>query len=616
MTAQTAGMWATFAVIVTAMALFARERATLSLISLGAICVLMLVFQVVPVVDAGGGNRLGPSRLLSGFANTALLALIGLMILGRGLAATGLLQRCAGQLLTRAKGSVVVAGGIALLIALLLSGVVNNTPIVVIFIPILHEIAQRTGRPPSKLMLPLSYAAILGGMTTLIGSSTNLLVSESLVSLGRSGFGFFDFTIPGLVLAALGLVFLVVVAPYLLPYRPSTFNRRPGHGRQFAAQITVEAGSRLDGMPSRGGAFPELREISVRLIQRGEHAYGPPFDDEFQLRAGDVLVVFATRDALTEAVDGASELLHPEMIRKTAPPETPAGDREQRDRRQALAELMVTPNSPMIGRTLERIGFRYQHRCIVIGIQRRYSMIRKRITQIPLEAGDVLLVQGRPGDIRELRSAPGVLLIEWSATELPATHHAMPALAIFGAVVVSAATGMVPIVVSALCGAGLMVAAGILSVNRALRAIDSDLVLMIAAALAMGAALQETGGAKVLADLLLALVGDAGPAAVLSVFFALVAILANTISSKATAVLFTPIAVSIADSLGLPYEPFAVAVIFAANSAFATPMGYQTNLLVMAPGNYRFIDFMRLGVPLLILIWLSFSLFAPLYYGL
>jgi len=192
----------------------------------------------------------------------------------------------------------------------------------------------------------------------------------------------------------------------------------------------------------------------------------------------------------------------------------------------------------------------------------------------------------------------------------------MPALAIFGAVVVSAATGMVPIVVSALCGAGLMVAAGILSVNRALRAIDSDLVLMIVAALAMGAALHETGGAKVLAHLLLVVVGDAGPAVVLSVFFALVAILANTISSKATAVLFTPIAVSIADSLNLPYEPFAVAVIFAANSAFATPMGYQTNLLVMAPGNYRFVDFMRLGVPLLVLVWLSFSLFAPLYYGL
>ncbi len=606
-------MWATFAVIITAMVLFARERAPLSLISLGAICVLMLVFQIVPVADAGGANRLGPSQLLAGFANTALLALIGLMILGRGLAATGLLQRCAGQLLAHAKGSAVLAGGFAMLIALLLSGIINNTPIVVIFIPILHEISQRTRRAPSKLMLPLSYAAILGGMTTLIGSSTNLLVSESLVSLGHTGFGFFDFTVPGLVLAGLGLIFLIVVAPFLLPNRTSTFNRRPGHGRQFAAQITVEAGSRLDGMQSRGGAFPELRETSVRLIQRGEHAFVPPFDDDFQLSAGDVLVVFATRDALTEAVGGASELLHPELKRRTAPPEDTSGER---DRRQALAELMVTPNSPMIGRTLERIGFRYQHRCIVIGIQRRYSMIRKRITQIPLEAGDILLVQGRPAAVRELRSAPGVLLIEWSASELPATHHAMPALAIFGAVVVSAATGMVPIVVSALCGAGLMVAAGILSVNRALRAIDSDLVLMIVAALAMGAALHETGGAKVLADLLLVIVGDAGPAVVLSVFFALVAILANTISSKATAVLFTPIAVSIADSLNLPYEPFAVAVIFAANSAFATPMGYQTNLLVMAPGNYRFVDFMRLGVPLLVLVWVSFSLFAPLYYGL
>ncbi|MCG8546083.1 MAG: SLC13 family permease [Alphaproteobacteria bacterium] len=616
MSAQAFGMWATFAVIVAAMALYARERVPLSLVSLGAICALMLIFQLAPMPDDTGDNRLGPAELLSGFANPALLALIGLMIMGRGLTVTGILQRTAAYLLMRSKGRVYVAGAIALLIALLLSGVINNTPIVVIFIPIMHEIAERTRRAPSKLMLPLSYAAILGGMTTLIGSSTNLLVSESLVTLGRPGFGFFDFSIPGFVLAGVGLLFLVFVGPALLPERRSALSRGAGHGRQFAAQITVEAGSRFDGMSSVGGAFPELRETSVRLIQRGEHAFDPPFDDDFRLAAGDVMVVFGTRDALTEAVGGAAELLHPEIARRSAPTEDQPKPEAWRGGRQALAELMVTPSSALIGRTLERIGFRYQHHCIVIGVQRRYSMIRRRITEIPLEAGDILLVQGRPEDITELRSAPGVLLIEWSATELPATHHAVPALVIFGAVVAAAASGMVPIVVAALCGAGLMVAARILSVERAVRAIDSDLVLMIAAALAMGAALQVTGGAKVLADLLLAAVGGAGPAVVLSVFFALIALLANAISSKATAVLFTPISVSIADSLGLPYEPFAVAVIFAANSAFATPIGYQTNLLVMAPGNYRFTDFMRLGLPLLAVVWLSFSLFAPVYYGL
>ena len=616
MSAHAFGMWATFAVIVATMTLYARERTPLSLISLGAICVLMLIFQFAPVPDETGANRLGAARLLAGFANPALLALIGLMVMGRGLATTGVLQRSAAYLLKHARGSVFVAAGLTLLVALLLSGVINNTPIVVIFIPILHEIAERTRQAPSKLMMPLSYAAILGGMTTLIGSSTNLLVSESLVTLGRSGFGFFDFTVPGLVLAGIGLFYLVAVAPVLLPNRRSALDRPAGSERQFAAQITVEAGSRLDGMRAVGGAFPELRNISVRLIQRGEHAFGPPFDETFRLEAGDVLVVFATRDALTEAVGGAAEQLHPEMKGEGGSAEDRPAAPPRRDRRQALAELMVTPNSAMVGRTLEQIGFRYQHHCIVIGIQRRYNMIRKRITEIPLQAGDILLVQGRREDINALRAAPGVLLIEWSAVDLPAAHHALPALAIFGGVVALAAAGVLPIVVAALCGAGLMIAAGILSVRRAVRAIDADLVFVIVAALALGAALQDTGGARVLADILLAVIGDAGPAVVLSVFFAVIALLSNAISSKATAVLFTPISVSVADSLGLPYEPFAVAVIFAANTAFATPVGYQTNLLVMAPGNYRFVDFMRVGLPLLALVWLSFTLFAPYYYGL
>ncbi|MEE8549154.1 MAG: SLC13 family permease, partial [Alphaproteobacteria bacterium] len=465
--------------------------------------------------------------------------------------------------------------------------------------------------------MPLSFAAILGGMTTLIGSSTNLLVSGTLVEMGRPGFGFFDFTLPGVVLAVVGLVYLVTIAPRLMPSRALLTTALTGGGRQFIAQISVTEGSRFDGLAPLGGYFPQLVEVTLRILQRGEHAFVPPFDDELTLVPGDILVVAATRKALTDLVGDETDLLHPDLG------DEPEGKAEAEDEprpwqagSQTLVEVMVTPTSRLIGRTLEQIGFRYHTHCIVVGLQRQSRMIRSRITEIRLAGGDVLLIQGREEDIAALRGNPDVLLIEWSAADLPSVHHARRALAIFGAVIATAALGILPISIAALSGAGLMLAANVLNIRQAGRAIDRNVVMMIAAALALGLAMQETGGADFLAVVLLESAGDFGPASVLSGFFLLVAVLSNLINAKATAVLFTPIAVSIATGLGVPVEPFAVAVVFAANCSFASPVGYQTNLLVMAPGNYRFLDFTRAGAPLVIVVWLAFSLFAPWYYGL
>jgi di/tricarboxylate transporter len=277
---------------------------------------------------------------------------------------------------------------------------------------------------------------------------------------------------------------------------------------------------------------------------------------------------------------------------------------------------MVKPGSSMIGRTLEEVCFRYAYHCIVIGIQRRSHLLRQRLTEIRLEAGDELLLQGRPEDIEALRGHHDVLLMEWSAAKLPETHHALRAGAIFFGVVALAATGIMPIAITAITGAVAMVATGVVSVRDAMRALDRQLVFLIAAALALGKAMQETGGADFLAEAMLLAVGDSSVAVVLSAFFLLVALLSNVLSTKATAVLFTPIAVGMAHAVGAPVEPFAVAVVFAANCSFASPVGYQTNLLVMGPGHYRFIDFVRAGLPLIFLLWIVFSLFGPWYYGL
>ena len=242
--------------------------------------------------------------------------------------------------------------------------------------------------------------------------------------------------------------------------------------------------------------------------------------------------------------------------------------------------------------------------------------MRTRITEILFEEGDILLVQGQPQDITALRRSDDVVLLEWSAEELPALDHAKRAILIFGTVIICAATGLLPVMVASLLGAAAMVATGVLSLEMAIRSLDSKIFTMIPAALSMGLAMQVTGGAAYLAQHLISVLDGAPIPVILSAFFLLVAVISNIISAKAAAVLFTPIAVGISRELNVPVEAFAVAVVFAANCAIATPIGYQTSLMVMGPGHYTFIDFARGGIPLIIVLWVAFTLFAPWYYGL
>lgn len=602
-------MTAVFALIVASLVLYATEKVPLEVTSLGVLCGLLVLFFIVPVAEIGEANRLDAVRLLSGFANPALIAVLALLVVGEALERTGALDQGAAMVLAAGRGSAAGTMTLALSAILVVSAVLNNIPVVVIFIPIMQAIAVRLGRRPSRLMMPLSFAAMLGGMTTLIGSSTNLLVSSGLVQLGEAPFGFFDFTVPGLVLAGVGLIYLLTVAPHLLPDHEDMAASLALDSRRFIAQITIAPDSQLIASKFEGGTLAALPDVMILMVQRDEHAFLPPYDD-VALEADDVLIVAATREALGGLAKADSASLHPRF----------SDDMEETGRwtfgEQVLAETMVKPGSRMIGRTLEEVQFRHEHHCIVIGIQRRSHLLRRRLTEIRLEAGDELLLQGRKEDIDGLRGDHDVLLMEWSAENIPTTHHAKRAGAIFFAVVALAATGMMPIAISALAGAVAMVATGVINVRDAMRALDRQLVFLIATALALGSALQETGGADFLASMMLQAFGGFSIGVVLSAFFLLVAVLSNVLSTKATAVLFTPIAVGVAHAVNAPVEPFAVAVVFAANCSFASPVGYQTNLLVMGPGHYRFMDFVRAGVPLILLLWIVFSLFGPWYYGL
>jgi len=612
-------MWVTFAIIVLALVAYVAEKWPMELTSLGTICAVLLFFQFFQVEggDASRPEGLSPSRILQGFANTALIAVLSLLVMGQGLIRTGILDRLAQWLLDHMRSKIPAIAAIFILLFIVggISGFLNNTPVVVIFIPIMQAMAHRYGISPSKVMIPLSFAAILGGMTTLIGSSTNLLVNTALLEIGEAPLEFFDFTVPGIMMALVGIAYAVFVVPRLLPDRAGMAETEysAGAGKQFIVQIETPSDSELIGEKAPGGHFKALPEMTVRMVQRGERAILPPFED-LEVIEGDVIVVAATRSVLAEAIAEHGDLFHPDL--RDGRFEEEDEDAPWRQKDQVLAEVMIAPASRLVGQTLRLAGFRYKTGCIVLGIQRRARMIRARITEIRLEPGDVLLIQGQRDDIRELRGSRDAILIESSREDLPSLDHAKRASIIFLGAVAMAATGMMPIVVAAFAGAIAMVATGVLNLRQAFRAIDPKIATAIAAALAMSIALRETGGAAFVAHGMVAVFDGLGPLVILSMLFLMAALMTNVISNNAVAVLFTPIAIDLANEVGSTPMLFAIAMVFAANCSFASPMGYQTNLLVMGPGHYKFQDFVRSGLPLIFVMWITFTLIAKFFWGI
>jgi len=601
-------MWLTFAIVVGAIFAYAYDRIPLEISSISTVALLLFVFEVLPLYSSGGDKLLTTRDLLVGFADPALITIMALLVVGQGLVQTGALNGPAHMLVTFGQKSPKLVIVSCLIIVMLISAIMNNTPVVVIFIPILAALADKLGKRSAVVMMPLSFAAILGGNMTKIGSSTNLLAAGAYEQAGGGTVGFFDFTIPGAVLAGVGLLYVTIVLPRLLADRESMASRLANKsGKQFLFQMELGEDNNLVGQEAIAGMFPGLKDLTVRMIQRGSEKLLPPYDD-ITLEMGDIVMVAATRGVMTELLNASPDLV--------SSAEGCEDDDENRRERRIIAEAVVAPASRMDGRTLAQTGFRAETGCTVLGVQRRSRMIRAALTQLRLEAGDVLLVMGNRANVLNLRDNRDVMLMESSASDVPMRQYAVRALLIFSGIVFTAAFEILPIVVSALVGATLMMVFRCINVRQASRAIDRRVFTIVGAALALGAAMQGTGGASWLAHAVIGLLSDAPIWVLLSGFFLLVALLTNVLSNNATAVLFTPIAVSIAAELQLDPMPFLLAVIFGANCSFATPMSYQTNLLVMAPGHYRFIDFVRAGTPLIFIMWLTFTLFIPWYYGL
>jgi di/tricarboxylate transporter len=604
-------MWMTFAVITCTIIAYGSEKWSIEGVSLAAIVSLLAVFSLVPQNTA---EPVTATDLLLGFANPALITVLALLVIGRALFNTDALERPAEMLAKIGGRSARRTIFVLLVSAGVTSAFLNNTPVVVMFIPIVVAIAAQRNFSAAAALMPLSYIGILGGMTTLIGSSTNLLVAGVAQRYGYE-LGFFDFTIPGLVMAGVGLAFVVLVMPAILGKRSAADpEKRAASGRQFLAQIHVALDHPLEGTASVAGFFPALSDITVRAVQRDGQQILPPFED-IVLAAGDVVIVAATRRALTKALSAGFASL-PQMAVEDHDPARRSNTLSAVTENFMIAEAVIAPGSRYAGRTIEASRIRATYGTMILGVQRRSAMARGLVRDIRLEPGDTVLIGGLPDDMERLRASRELLLLEHSAGEVPLRAYAPRAIAIFAMVILSASLSIVPIVVASVIGAYAVIASGCLSIRQAARSFDSQIYMLVGASLAASLALERTGGASYVASGFVDLLEGQTPATILSALFIVTAVLTNVLSNNATAVLFTPVAIGIAHRLGVSLEPFVVCIIFAANCSFATPVGYQTNLLVLGPGRYRFRDYMRSGIPLIILLWITFSLFAPFYYDL
>ena len=595
-------MWASLLAVVAAIILYMMDRWSMEVVSVGIITGLLILFTIPGAVGADG-DPITPGELFSGFANPALITIMALLVVGQGLFQTGALEGPTKALVRSYDRRPRITLLMAFAAVFVISAFTNNTPVVIMFLPIMSAMAARMGASTSRLMIPLSFVSILAGMTTLIGTSTNLLAADAYKRIEGVDLGFFAQTEMGLILAGVGLIYILIAAPILLPIRAGFAETFAISSKQFVAQFEVTPGHFLDGKTSVAGMFPELKDMTVRMIQRGEKAILPPYD-EVSLKPGDLVIVAATRQALTDLLAGKPDMLEDIWQNQVSDSDNP-------DSQLGLVEAVIAPGSRMAGRTIEMLGFRRLTNAVTLGIQRRSRMIRTKIGEIRLEAGDTLLLCGPVAAFRNLRTNRDIILLEWSQTEFPTTTKAYIARLITIAMVGVAALDLVNITIASVVAATAMIVLQCLNSRQASRALDLRIYLVIAAALAMGTSLELTGAADLIAHFVVALASPYGTLAVASAIFLAVAVLTNILSNAATAVLFAPIALSAAHQLGAEPLPFLLAVIYAANCAFATPIAYQTNMLVMAPGHYRFGDFVRFGGPLVILIWAAFTVVAP-----
>lgn len=589
--------------MVFALYLFTRERIRLEISSLAILIVLALSFALFPF--SVGGQEFDPTNFFQGFGHEALIAVCALMVLGQGLVNTGALSPL-GRLLSRAwKISPFFSALATLVVCAILSAFINNTPIVVLLLPILVSVSLRANLSPSKLLMPVGFATIVGGMTTTIGTSTNLLVVSVANEMGLAEIEMFDFFLPAALAACVALLYLWLIAPLLL--REIDIDLTDSSHRRFQARLIIDGNS-----PALGKTLAEARElvgkkISFARIRRGDIFLLPL--PTVVLLEGDQIRVVDTAQKIRDAAEILKATLYSGDL--LVEDDTPfvADD-------QIIAEIAIVSGSGIAGLSLRYARFLDQYQLLVLGLHRVGRddwKDHEEIKDITLEPGDVLLVQGERESIRNLKMSREFLVLD-ASEEVPGTRKAPIALATMCGVVMVSALSIVPIAISSMVGAFVLLATRSLKIGAAIRAINSKVLFVVVASLAIGQSLEVTAASEYLAQVFLYYFQDSSPAFIMSALMLMMGIMTNIVSNNAAAVIGTPIAIGIAEQLGAPPQVFVLAVLFGANLSFATPMSYNTNLLVMSAGNYSFNDFVKVGVPLSLLMWLSYSVILTTIY--
>jgi len=602
--------------ILAALALFASERVRADMVALGLLLALLLTGLVS--VDEG----------FTGFASPAVITVVCMFVLSGAMVRTGVADQLAGLVLASGVRGTMGLTAIVVLLVGSMSAFMNNIAAAAILLPSVFAIAQRAGVPVTKLLMPLSFGSLLGGLTTLIGTPPNLLASEALVRAGFDGFHMFDFAPTGLAVLGLGLLYMVLVGSRLTPVRTPQAMPDEAALRRYVTEVNVPKGSALVGKAMAQAKLREVLGLSVLRVhrrydpEREEGPAGRPWQSygrhgrdegngwysfvpwpETRLQAGDHMQLEGDPSALLKR-QGAGFL---EILDSTR--DENGGDA----RGLTIGEVALAPGSRAIGTTLEESAFSQQYGVTVLGLRRNGRHQVDRLNALRLEQGDVLLVRGSTDALVELAHNPDFLVVNRLEHAERDYRKRLLALGIMGLTVALAAFGLLHVSVAALLGMLLMVAAGCMPVRDIYRHVDWRVIFMIAAMMPLSLAMddQHTGAGRWIADGLLALVGGGNAHLALLVIMLLTIGLTQVMSNAACVVLVAPIAIATATGLGVSPQPFAMAVAIAASTSFVTPIAHQANLLVYGVGNYRFTDFVRVGGPLAALILLGSLWLVP-----
>ncbi len=589
--------WLTLAVIVVALTLFVTEAVTVDLAALIVMSLLLLIDSIVQSLGLGPGIFTDPAQGISGFANPATITILALFILSAGIERTGVID-----VLARRVENVTGEGEfvpLLILVALVVpvSAFINNTAVVAIMIPFAVQLARKKDFAPSKLLMPMSFASMLGGMVTLIGTSTNLLVASESARLGAVEFTMFEFAAPALIIAALGIVYLLTVGRWLTPDRGVEREER-FNVKNYLGEVTVPRDSPIIGRSVADLDLPDRYGVELVLITRDDVVLevGP----ETIIDPGDILLLLGTREDILEVASLEHLAFRWSQV-------GPGQDLPREDMR--FYEVIVTPQSRLVGRTVKDANFRERYGGTVIAVRKGARLLQTAtpIGRAHLDVGDTLLIAGTTEDRRKLEQFNDLVFVEDVERKQYRRGKLPVAVAIMVGVVLAPVLGLLPdILTSAIVGASLMPLLGVLNMEEFHRSIRWDILFLLAGMLPLGIAMENSGLSDVIAGLIVQAQGTLTPLWILVMLYALTTILTNVMSNNAAAILFTPIAFSTSVALGMNPEPFLIAVMFAASTSFVTPIGYQTNIMIYGPGGYRFTDYTRVGLPLnLILVFVA-----------